>query len=181
MKKDSNHAPTLQKQTADVRQGFKAASQGAASLIQTANDLRNRARQTREHARELRTRAESRRVAILVMSWQPEALRTLSVEIEASGFVVMYTREPSMFLELLGTHDFACAVIGDSIPSYIRLELLHDSKQAKPDVPLVVIESNKYEIAELKPYATKIVTSDDRLHLLRTIRSVTREPKPLKL
>ncbi len=181
MAKDSHQSPTVYQHTAEARQDYKAAVHGAASLIQTAKDLRDRARQTREHARALRTRADSRRLEILMMSWEPERLRPLSLEIEASGFVVMYTREPSMFLELLATHDFACALIGDSMPPYIRMELLRDAKQAKPNIPLVVIEGREEEIAELKPYAAKIVEPSEPLaHLLRAIRSVTRQSKSTK-
>jgi DNA-binding NtrC family response regulator len=179
MKKDSKQAPTANEQTAEARQEYKSALPGSAPLIQTAKDLRNRARQIRDLAREVRTRAESRRVPILIMSWEPETLRPLSVEIEASGFVVMYTREPSMFLQLLETRDFACAVIGDSIPPYIRMELLRDSKESKPDMPLVVLEGREEEIAALKPYAAKVVESSEPVsHVLRAIRSVTRKPKP---
>jgi hypothetical protein len=178
MKKDSTHAPTAPKQTAEARQEYKEASEGAASLIQRAQDLRSRARQVRAQARELRPLGESRRVPILMTSWEPEALRALSLEIEPSGFLVTYTGELSTFRELLGTHDYACAVIGDSIPPYVRMELLRDSKHVKPDMPLVVIESRQAEIAELKPYAAKIIESSEPVsHVLRAIRSVTRTRK----
>ena len=124
MAKDSSH--NLYEKTAEACQEYKPAVRESVPRVEAAKDLRDRSRQAREHARELRKRTESRRVTILIMSWEPEALRPLSVAIEASGFVVMYTREPLMFLELLGTHDFTCAIIGDSIPCYLRLELLRD-------------------------------------------------------
>ncbi len=112
-------------------------------------------------------------------SWEPEALRALSLKIEPSGFVVTYTGELATFRELLETRDYACAVIGDSIPVYLRLELLRDAKQSKPNVPLVVIEGREAEIAEFKTYSAKIIKPSEPLsHLLRAIRSVTRKSKP---
>lgn len=108
-------------------------------------------------------------------------MRALSLEIESSGFVVTYTGELSTFRELLEKHTFACAVIGDSIPSYLRLELLRDSKHSKPNVPLVVSEGREEDVAELKPYAAKIIEPTEPVpHVLRAIRSVTRQVKPLK-
>jgi DNA-binding NtrC family response regulator len=108
---------------------------------------------------------------ILSTSWNPVVLRTRNWVIESAGYDVVTTRESQMFLRLAEEQHFDAALIGDSIPIDLRVQLAKDVKQLNPTLPLVII-CRAGEESRVAEYAQVIVYSTDQPELLiRAIQS----------
>ncbi|PYX08143.1 MAG: hypothetical protein DMG88_11745 [Acidobacteria bacterium] len=114
---------------------------------------------------------------ILSTSWNPAILKTRNWVIESAGYDVVTTRESRMFLRLAEEQHFDAALIGDSIPIHLRVQLAKDAKQLKPSLPLVII-CRAGEESRVRDYAQTIVKSTDKPELLiRAIQSAAGDTK----
>ena len=85
-------------------------------------------------------------------------LRARNALIQQAGYAVVTSKEAAVVLEMVQTHDFAAAVLCNSIPLHLRTTLARDLKTLRPDLPLIVIYTDG-EDGQLRPLANQLVPS----------------------
>jgi DNA-binding response OmpR family regulator len=104
-------------------------------------------------------------------------LRVRNAMIEQAGYEVVTSKEGAVVLDLIEKHDFAAAVLCNSIPIYLRVNLAREIKKLKPSLPLIILFSNGEE-AQLRASADQLVPSIHGIAqlLLEAITKVAGKP-----
>jgi DNA-binding NtrC family response regulator len=117
-------------------------------------------------------------LVILVVDEETHFLKTLSVRLEAEGFVVRTCVEPEEAMSLVEETHIDVVILGDSTNGRSGLESLRSLKAVRPEVEVILLATHasvEYSIQAMKlgacdclPKPTSIQDLVDRIHRART-------------